>query len=141
METGVTLFPEYNFRRGLTRGKYQRVPQNLDNLKNSRLWNWVEHWVTYPNATPIGDENYPMLNSIQNGVWSNSVPGRQFPLKGTHLQKLSSRKLGTELLQSPFRTEFSMGSLSRRYRQSLRCYRRFLQNYRRSLRRQACRDP
>ena len=28
----------------LTRGKYQRVPQNLDNPKNGR----VEHWVTYP---------------------------------------------------------------------------------------------
>ena len=45
----------------------------------------------------------------------------------------------TELLQSPFRTEFSMGSRSRRYRRSLRRHRRFLQSYRRSLRR--CRDP
>ena len=39
---------------------------------------------------------------------------------------------GTELLQSPFRTEFSKGSRSRRYRRSLR-------RHRRSLRR--CRDP
>ena len=59
---------------------------------------------------------------------------------------------GTELLQSPFRTEFSMGSRSWRYRQSLRHHRRFLRSYRdpcgivaitasllRSL--QSCRDP
>ena len=39
----------------------------------------------------------------------------------------------TELLQSPFRTEFSMGSLSRRYRQSMRRHRRFLWSYRWSL--------
>ena len=39
---------------------------------------------------------------------------------------------GTELLQSPCRTEFSMGSLLQRYR-------RFLRSYRRSLRR--CRNP
>ena len=45
----------------------------------------------------------------------------------------------TELLQSPFRTEFSMGSRSRRYRRSLRRHRRFLRSYCRSLRR--CRDP
>ena len=31
----------------------------------------------------------------------------------------------TELLQSPFRTEFIMGSRSRRYRRSLRRHRRF----------------
>ena len=37
---------------------------------------------------------------------------------------------GTELLQSPFRTEFSMGSRSRRYRRSLRHHRRFLRSYR-----------
>ena len=50
----------------------------------------------------------------------------------------------TELLPSPFRTEFSMGSRSRRYRRSLRrhrrfllSYRRFLRSYRRSLRRSA----
>ena len=45
---------------------------------------------------------------------------------------------GTELLQSPFRTEFSMGSRSRRslrrHRRLLRSYRRFLRSYRRSLR-------
>ena len=41
---------------------------------------------------------------------------------------------GAELLQSPFRTEFSMGSRSRRYRRSLRRHRRFLRNYRRFLR-------
>ena len=46
---------------------------------------------------------------------------------------------GTQLLQSPFRTEFSMGSRLRRYRRSLRRHRRFLRSYRRSLRR--CRDP
>ena len=46
---------------------------------------------------------------------------------------------GTELLQSPFMTEFSMGSRLRRYRRSLRHHRRFLQNYRQSLRR--CCDP
>ena len=53
---------------------------------------------------------------------------------------------GTELLQSPFRTEFSMGSRSQRYRRSLQChrwflrsYRLFLRSYRRSLWR--CRDP
>ena len=58
----------------------------------------------------------------------------------------------TELLQSPFRTEFSMGSRLRRYRRSmrhhrwfmrsyrqfLRSYRQFLRSYSRSLRR--CRD-
>ena len=46
---------------------------------------------------------------------------------------------GTDLLQSPFRTELSMGSRSRRYRRSLWRHRRFLRSYRRSLRR--CRDP
>ena len=46
---------------------------------------------------------------------------------------------GTELLQSPFRTEFSMGSRSWRYRRSMRRHRRFLRSYRRSLR--SCRDP
>ena len=40
---------------------------------------------------------------------------------------------GTELLQSLFRMEFSMGSLSWRYRRSLRCLRRFLRSYRGSL--------
>ena len=42
---------------------------------------------------------------------------------------------GTELLQSPFRTEFNMGSLSWLYRRSLLHYRRFLRSYRWSLRR------
>ena len=46
---------------------------------------------------------------------------------------------GTELLQSPFRMEFSMGSRSRRYRRSLRSHRRFLRSYRKFLR--SCRDP
>ena len=41
---------------------------------------------------------------------------------------------GTELLQSLFRTEFSMGSRSRRYRRSLRRHRRFLLSYCRFLR-------
>ena len=45
----------------------------------------------------------------------------------------------TELLQSPFRTEFSMGSRSRWYRRSLRRHRRFLQSYHWSLLR--CHDP
>ena len=40
---------------------------------------------------------------------------------------------GTELLQSPFRTEFSMGSCSRWYRRSLRRRRPFLRSYCRSL--------
>ena len=44
---------------------------------------------------------------------------------------------GTELVQSPFRTEFSMGSLSRWYRRSLRRQCQFLWRYRRSLRRSA----
>ena len=46
---------------------------------------------------------------------------------------------GTELLQSPFRTEFTMGSRSHRYRRSLWHHRRFLRSYRRSL--WHCRDP
>ena len=41
---------------------------------------------------------------------------------------------GTELLQSPFGAEFSMGSRSRRYRRSLRRHRRFLWSYRQFLR-------
>ena len=41
---------------------------------------------------------------------------------------------GTELLQSPFRREFSNGSRSRRYRRFLRRHRRFLRSYRRLLR-------
>ena len=53
---------------------------------------------------------------------------------------------GTELLQSPFRTECSMGSRSRRYRRSLRRHRRFLRSYCRFLRSyrrslQRCPDP
>ena len=50
----------------------------------------------------------------------------------------------TELLQSPFRTQFSKGSRSRQYRRSLRRHRQFLRSYcwilrsyRRSLRRSA----
>ena len=39
----------------------------------------------------------------------------------------------TELLQSPFRMEFGLGSRSWRYRQSLQRHRRFLQSYCRSL--------
>ena len=46
---------------------------------------------------------------------------------------------GTELLQSPFRMEFSLGSLSRRYRRSLLHHRRFLRCYRRTL--QRCHYP
>ena len=46
---------------------------------------------------------------------------------------------GTELLQSPLRTEFSMGSLLRRYWWSLWHHRRFLRSYRWSLRH--CHDP
>ena len=57
----------------------------------------------------------------------------------THLPPFGNCLPGTELLRSPFRTEFSMGSLSWRYRPSLRRHRRFLRSYRRSLRR--CRDP
>ena len=53
------------------------------------------------------------------------------------LWKLSSRR---EFLQSPFRMEFSMGSLSRHYCQSLRHYCRSLQCYSRSLRRLAVTD-
>ena len=33
----------------LSKGKKsQRVPQNLDNEKDDRLWNGVERWATYP---------------------------------------------------------------------------------------------
>ena len=45
----------------------------------------------------------------------------------------------TELLQSLFRTEFSMRSLSRQYQRSLWHHCRFLQSYHWSMRR--CRDP
>ena len=47
--------------------------------------------------------------------------------------------IGTELLQSPFRTEFSIWSPSRRYWLSLQRHLRFRRSYRRSLRH--CRDP
>ena len=47
---------------------------------------------------------------------------------------------GTELPQSSFKTGFIMGSLSRRYRQSLWRHRWFLWSYRRSLRRSAVVD-
>ena len=46
---------------------------------------------------------------------------------------------GTELLQSPFRTELGLGSRSRRYRRFLRCHRRFLRSW--SLRRFRDRRP
>ena len=46
---------------------------------------------------------------------------------------------GTELLLSPFRMEFSMGSRLRRHCWSLLRHRRFLRSYRQSL--QRCRDP
>ena len=45
-----------------------------------------------------------MLNSILNGDRSNSVPGRQFP-KGLECP-FGICLPGTELLQSPFWTEF-----------------------------------
>ena len=50
------------------------------------------------------------------------------------LRKLSSINRVT---QFPFRTEFSFGSLLRRYRWSLLCHRRFLRSYLRSLWRSA----
>ena len=40
---------------------------------------------------------------------------------------------GTELLQSPFRMEFALGSRSRQYRRSLRHHRKFLLSYHLSL--------
>ena len=46
---------------------------------------------------------------------------------------------GTEFLQSTFRMEFRMGSLSRQYQQSLQHYCQSLRHYHRSL--QRCRDP
>ena len=59
----------------------------------------------------------------------------QFSLKCPTVETRSGISLpGTELLQSSFRTEFSMWSLSRRYRRSLRRHRRFLRSYRRFLR-------
>ena len=47
---------------------------------------------------------------------------------------------GTELLQFPFMTEFSMGSRSRRYRRSLQCHRQFLRSYCQSLSQSAVAD-
>ena len=58
-------------------------------------------------------------------------------LPGTELLQSASGIFlpGTELFQSSFRTEFSMGSRSRRYRRFLRRHRRFLWSCRRSRRR------
>ena len=109
-----------------------------------------------------------MLNSVLNGDWSNSVPGRKIPegrsratfltFEILYISKNCYTSQGdpdssfslwlipfgnchprTELLQTPVRTEFSMGSLSRRYRRSLQGHRQFLRSYCRSLRH--CRDP
>ena len=44
----------------LTRGKNQRVPQNLVNPKNGRTLNGVEHWATYP--TPEKRKNTSRTN-------------------------------------------------------------------------------
>ena len=85
---------------------------------------------------------------IQNKV--GILPGDQGPIPSLPPQRVRGPSgiflPGTDLLQSPFRTEFSIGSRSwryrrslRRHRRSLRRHRRFLRSYRRSLRR--CRDP
>ena len=59
-------------------------------------------------------EQVPFSMAIGNGELMHDPSGIFLP--------------GTELLQSPFRTEFSMGSRSRRYRRSLRRHRRFLRS-------------
>ena len=82
----------------------------------------------------------PVKNFINQMISKNFLPTINRPTRETLHSCPSGIFLpGTELLQSPFRMEFSMGSRSRPYRRSLRRHRRFLRSYRRSLRR--CRDP
>ena len=64
-------------------------------------------------------EQVPFSMAIGNGELMHDPFGNCLP--------------GIELLQSPFKMEFSMGLLSRWYRRSLQRHRRFLQSYRRFL--------
>ena len=126
----------------LTKGKYQRVPQNLDNPKNDGLWNWVKHWVTYPTLVFIHDGVYHGITFVAIStipvVFLRNAIGRVVANVAMLIPSVISLP-GTELLQFTFRTGFSMGSRSQQYRRSLWRYRQFLRSYRRSLRR--CRDP
>ena len=93
---------------------------------------------------------WPMLNPVQKSIHFLNYLNFLHTLWFFPRVKLVSPSgiflPGTELLQSPFSTEFTMGSRSwwyrrslRRHRRFLRSYRRFLRSYRRSLRH--CRDP
>ena len=102
-------------------------------------WFWetgpdrVHYYLSYPNCLVLKTWYQSMVNPLLTHTL------RLHCLILLHMDPSGIFLPGTELLQSPFRTEFSKGSRSRRYRRSLRRHRRFLLSYRRSLRR--CRDP
>ena len=75
---------------------------------------------TDPNSVPSNRVNNSLAIELDHWTISEAPFGICLP--------------GTELLQSPFWKEFSMGSLLRQYRRSLRHYRQFLRSYCQSLR-------
>ena len=107
MQKYLSLKSEYFFLSGLRKLGY-KATMIRHKLNNEMSNNDKKTWI------------------IQNKV--GILPGDQGPIPtGIFLP-------GTELLQSQFRTEFSMGSCSQRYRRFLRRHRRFLRSCRRFLR-------
>ena len=112
---------------------------SLNIVKHSKTsWNtWKTLWYIVKRE-PLVKYHETLLKHCETS-WNS-----YHSMRRSHLSGPSCRSgiflPGTELLQSPFRTKFSMGSRSRRYRRSLRLNRWFLRSYHhRSLRR--CRDP
>ena len=97
------------------------------------------------NSTTITNQK-KICSNLLNRTWNiqpclciGTVTGLTVTVSHSQLSPFGICLPGTELLQSPFRMEFSMGSCSRQYERSLRRYCRFLRSYRRSLWR--CHDP
>ena len=89
-------------------------------FKDNNLLIWPPNFSDFNQLKIFGSslrEKYmPMIGNLHRNPFGNCLPIPE-----------------TELLQSPFRTEFSMASLSRHYRRSLRHYHRSLQRHCRSL--------
>ena len=58
----------------LTRGKNQRVPENLDFQKMDGLWNRVEHWTTYPILLSICEPYWNCHGVVQAMTFEAYVP-------------------------------------------------------------------
>ena len=92
---------------------------------NKTLWNIMKHSQFNAMILALDAATSILGAAISARQFQCSVQQYQQPVQSP-LWKLSSWR---ELLQSPFRTKLSMGSLSRQYRQSLWHHRRFLLSY------------